>query len=127
MINYNQIHNFIITKIYFCIADIRNALHRSGLHYLASFVGNTTIGTGDYESSWRLSRWDMMEGKGTIDDSYNSFLYIAMRAAHNCDKQKSLVTINTARQQVIASLKHASLEATNNIYPALSQLLALRV
>uniref|UniRef100_A0A1B6BXN6 Serine/threonine-protein kinase ATM n=4 Tax=Clastoptera arizonana TaxID=38151 RepID=A0A1B6BXN6_9HEMI len=108
------------------VSVLRDSFHRSGLHYSASSIGDLSCREEDYESSWRLGQWDVAERKGTIDDSFNCLLYIALRAHQNQDKLKALAIVDTARQQVINVLKNASLEATNNIYSTLAQLLALQ-
>lgn len=106
-----------------------NALHRYGLHYTAGHCRSTDrIEEAQYEYGWRLGQWNLPE---PVDDCLNSdchqsLVYAALRALHRTDKERALKMVDKARHQVLKSLVHSSLEASNSVYSVMSKLQALQ-
>lgn len=114
----------------FYTLGLTNALHQYGLHYIAGHCKSTEkIEEAEYEYSWRLGQWNLPDAvTDSLDtDCYQSLVYSALRSLQRTDKKRVLKIIDLARRQVLQSLMHSSLEASNNVYSVMSRLQSLQV
>lgn len=98
-----------------------NALYQLPLH--------TNISTeSQYECAWRLSQWDIDDKKDEIPllNNYEKAKYVALKSLHETDESSFNQAIAIARNVVIESLRHVSLESSQNLYKVLTQLQSLQ-
>jgi len=97
-----------------------------------------------YECGWRLGQWNLLftENNKKLSDSnadsssglelliakgeYEKHHYLALKALHDLDFTSVEGAVSKARNCVIDSLAHASLECSKNLYHPLSQLQTLQ-
>lgn len=106
--------------------ELLNSLKHKGFNYLASRSNNEVPLSTNYECAWRLNKWDMptKEVIANVHD-FEKYHYVALKSLHDKDDIAMNQAINTARNLVLESLSHASLESSKNLYNALMQLQCL--
>lgn len=98
----------------------KSHLSSSGLFGLANVL-SPQLTAKQYECAWRLSDWSLVE---TADEcnAFDRSHYTALRCLQSKDEMGVNVAIAQARQHIIADLRSASLECTNNLYTHLQRL-----
>lgn len=102
--------------------DYLKSLQNIGLHHLASTAGNKNL-EAMCECAWRLGHWDIPipDNNGTVID-FEKYHFLALKSFHENDNASMKQAIEKARNIIIQSLKHASLECSKNLYPSLTKL-----
>lgn len=80
-----------------------------------------------YECAWRLGQWNL--SKTDLDQTtagYEEYKYFAMKALHDKDDSNFASFLNSARKAVVESLRHTSLESSQNVYDALYKMQSLQ-
>ncbi|KAK5640688.1 hypothetical protein RI129_009235 [Pyrocoelia pectoralis] len=83
-------------------------------------------GNPQFDCAWRLNQWDINDTVLRGHNSYDKYRYFLLKAIHDNDKCNFHHFAAEARQCVIDSLQHASLESSENLYHLLTQLQCLR-
>ncbi|XP_046673269.1 serine-protein kinase ATM isoform X5 [Homalodisca vitripennis] len=101
------------------LQGLQNALHHCGLYHLAGRVSERQ----NYEASWRLGQWELVEPE---THSHDSLVYCGLRSLRGGDTARALQAVRQARSLVIQGLAHTSLEAATNVYTPLAKLRSLQ-
>lgn len=113
-------HNLILKE------QLLNSLKNNGFYQLPL---HTNISTEtQYECAWRLSQWDINDKTDDVHsvNNYEKAKYVALKSLHENDESSFNQAIVTARNAVIESLRHVSLESSESLYAVLSQLQSLQ-
>lgn len=112
-----------------------------GLAYSMPTKAAATVAAPQYECAWRMSDWSIIEAD---DDDAGTFAacdsndqpsvrpspaqlfeaahYRALKCLQSKDERGTKAALNNARELIIAELRSASLECTNNVYRHLERL-----
>ncbi|KAK0178060.1 hypothetical protein PV328_002041 [Microctonus aethiopoides] len=124
-------------------SDLAKALRHSGLDYLLNRFISTVKDVENvteyvYETAWRLSDWNIISNRqpSTIEhadlfniinnNDYDFYHYQALKYLHANDNVAVKESIDMARASIIKSLRNASLECSQTLYPKLLKLQMLR-
>lgn len=107
----------------------------AGLYGLSNClaVADRSTSVEQYECAWRLSDWSILDQPAdgatqqpTADHRFEAAHYKALQCLQIKDELGTRTAIKSARLQVIADLRSASLECTNSVYKHLLRLAQLQ-
>lgn len=106
-----------------CEPRLLNALKNCSLYQLP--LKYDSLEESQYECAWRLSHWNIHKNESENSENYEKYKYFSLKAIHDDDMNSFDYAISDARNSIIKSLRHASLESSKNLYEPLSQLQSL--
>ncbi len=112
------------------ITEYANHLANSGLYTLSNALSLKS--NKQFECAWRLGDWSVLNQMGATESNdfqqqFERQHYIALKCLETSRDEKGVRdAMKTARSAIISSLKHLSLECTNNIYHDLQRLTLLQ-
>lgn len=112
------------------ITEFADHLATSGLYGLANAVSQKS--NRRFECAWRLGDWSVLNqpgGKESMDfqQEFEREHYVALKCLQTTRDEKGVKdALKAARRAIISSLKHLSLECTNNVYQHLERLTLLQ-
>lgn len=111
------------------VNEFSDHLAHSGLYALANSLSQKF--DRKFECAWRLGDWSVLQTGATEHSDFQQEFernhYVALKCLQTTKDEKGVKdALKTARHAIISSLKHLSLECTNNIYRHLERLTLLQ-